>query len=486
MALLLIALAASAARAAGSDVGALGERLEAVLGSETLRRARVSALVARESDGQVLYARSPDRALVPASNVKILTAIASLDAFGPTHRFETLVSADREPDAAGAVGALRVVGSGDPVLNSEDWWRLAAALRNRGLRRVEGGLHLDDSAFDRDRWHASWGQTSARAYHAPVGALTANYGAFSVTVRAGARQGDPVQVAVDPPVATLRVENRARTGSPEVRPSLVVDRKAAVDSELVVVAGVVRAGDAPRTLYRSVLDPTRYAGAVLRMQLEANGIIVEGPTRVAGSDLADQPETPVELLRFEGRQLSEIVRLFVKYSNNAVAESLVKALGARRDGGVGTWRGGTAELTRRLVGLGLDPKGFQLVDGSGLSYQNRVSARTMVRALRLARDSFRFGPELVAALPIAARDGTLEERAERAAGEVRAKTGLLNGVTALSGFALLEGGDRAVFSILVNGYRVSDEQAMEAVDRFVAELVRPAGERGQPERLEGG
>ena len=67
-------------------------------------------------------------------------------------------------------------GGGDPALTSEEIWRLAADLRARGLRRVSGPLILDDSGFDRERWHPSWGSVSARAYHAPVGALTANYG----------------------------------------------------------------------------------------------------------------------------------------------------------------------------------------------------------------------------------------------------------------------------------------------------------------------
>jgi D-alanyl-D-alanine carboxypeptidase/D-alanyl-D-alanine-endopeptidase (penicillin-binding protein 4) len=116
-----------------------------------------------------------------------------------------------------------------------------------------------------------------------------------------------------------------------------------------------------------------------------------------------------------------------------------------------------------------------------------------VEALRLADGSFRFGPELVAALPIAAADGTLEKRAEGAAHAVRAKTGLLTRVTALSGFAQLGGGAEAVFSVIVNGYRGSDEAAMEALDRFVSELtpdpqpepgaeLTPDPQQGQEER----
>ena len=75
-------------------------------------------------------------------------------------------------------------------------------------------------------------------------------------------------------------------------------------------------------------------------------------------------------------------------------------------------------------------------------------------------------------IPLAGEDGTLERRAGKARGAVRAKTGLLNQVTALSGYARLPDGEPVTFSLLVNGYRGSDEDAMAAVDRFVAALVR--------------
>jgi len=476
------ALVAGSARAAdpapaAEPLGSLAGRLDDALDVRALRRARVSALVVRAEDGKVLFERSPDRPLTPASNMKILTGMAALQTFGPTYRFETTVWADAAPDAEGNVGNLYVRGGGDPVMNSEDWWRLAADLRARGLLRVSGDLLLDDGAFDADRWHPDWGTVSSRAYHAPVGGLTANYGAFSVTVRPGDAAGDPVAVQVDPPVAYLSVSNRARTGHRGQRSTLVVDRRAGGGGESVRVDGSVPAGASPRTFYRSVLDPTRYAGAVLRMQLSAVGISVAGELREA-----PLPETAVKLLAFEGRPIGEIVRLFMKYSNNAVAESLVKAMGAHATGAPGSWSNGIPAYRAALESLGVDLSDVTIVDGSGLSYRDKVTSRTLVGALRVARQSFRIGPELAAALPIANGDGTLEKRVEGAPGRVRAKTGLLNRVTSLSGFAALPDGGTAVFSVLTNGYRSSDEEAMSALDDFVAALTSaPGAASGDPQ-----
>ena len=95
--------------------------------------------------------------------------------------------------------------------------------------------------------------------------------------------------------------------------------------------------------------------------------------------------------------------------------------------------------------------------------------------MRLADRSFRFGPEFISALPIAAADGTLEDRAEGAAHMVRAKTGLLTRVTALSGYAQLADGTAVVFSILTNNWTCETADAKAAVDRFVDALARHAG-----------
>ena len=446
--------------------GSLSERLDAALAHRGLRGARIAALVVDRADGHVLYAHDPDRALVPASNLKLLTALAALSTFGPAHRFTTEILVDAEPGPEGEVKRLYVRGGGDPALTSEELWRLAADLRSLGLSRVQDGIVLDASYFDDERWHPSWGSVSARAYYAPVSALSVNYGAFAVRAAAGAAPGDPVEVALDPPVSFLRLANRARTGPARGRSSLSVERQAAGAFEEVIVSGQMRAGSEPKVQRRSVIDPVAYAGAVLRMQLEANGIAVQGTTR-----RGLVPAAAVSLLRFEGKPLAEIVRLFLKYSNNMIAESLVKAMGAHAEAAPGSWRTGIAAMRRELEGLGLAVDRVNFVDGSGLSYANRVPPRSLVEALLLGERSFRFGPEFVAALPIAAADGTLEERVEGAAYGVRAKTGLLTRVTGLSGYARLPEGRVAVFSILANGYRGGAEAALDGVDGFVAALV---------------
>ncbi len=418
LALLAAGLLATGAAASEAELSA---RLAARLAVPALRGTAISALVVDGQSGATVFAREPDRALVPASNLKVLTALAALETFGPAHRFTTEILAPAPPDAQGTVETLYVRGGGDPSLTSERLWRLAADLRALGVQRIGGDLVVDDSLFDDERWHPDWGDVTARAYHAPVGALMANYGAFRVTVVPGPRAGTPATVTLDPPVTTLRLDAAVSTragGGADLR----VERISLPEAERVRVRGAVPVGGEPRSIYRSVAEPERYAAGVLRLQLQAVGIATAGSIRSG-----PVPPGAVSLLAFDGAPLAEVVRLLLKHSSNPIAESLVKSLGVAAGGGGpagrGSWPRGVAAERRVLAELGLPLDGARLMDGSGLSRGNRVSARLLVAALRLAQQSFAIGPELESALPIAGADGTLERRAADAAGRVRAKTG---------------------------------------------------------------
>ena len=154
--------------------------------------------------------------------IKLFTALAALDTrLGPSHRFETVIRGRSRPGIArerpAVVGRTRAfVGGGDPALNSEDWWRLAADLRaTQWLRSGWRGIVVVDPSCISipSTGTRTWGQPSSRAYHAPVAGLSANYGAFFVRVAPGlASPGDPVRVAAGPPLwLTSRVQNRGRT-----------------------------------------------------------------------------------------------------------------------------------------------------------------------------------------------------------------------------------------------------------------------------------
>ncbi len=443
---------------------ARASNLDAALQHRGLKGAALGVLVVDRSSRRDVFSRNADTPMIAASNVKILTALAALDTFGPSHRFITEVYADKKPDREGVVGRIVLQGGGDPSLTSEQMWRLAADLARKGVRKVDGPVVLDATAFDDVRWHPAWGKTSARAYHAPVAALNVNYGAFTVEVTPGTSNQAAARVTVDPPIPYFSprwaVTTVAKGGK------LSVDRVSRPGGDRVSARGTIRRDSKPRPFYRSVTRPVQYAGQVFRQQLQANGITT-GEMRVGAVAQSD-----VSILRFEGKPLSEVVRLFMKYSNNNIAETLVKAMGRHATNAQGTWDNGAVAMRTRLLAMGLGPSGLSLVDGSGLARANRVSPRVLVEALAKGLSSFTYGPEFASALPLAARDGTLKKRATQARDRARAKTGLLTGATALSGVVRTKSGRDLLFSIVANGYANGDASAMAALDGFAAALTK--------------
>jgi PBP4 family serine-type D-alanyl-D-alanine carboxypeptidase len=250
-------------------------------------------------------------------------------------------------------------------------------------------------------------------------------------------------------MAPMALRIHALTAPPGVPAALRIDRTRARDE--IVVSGRLPWHGEPVIARVTVEDPPLYAAAVFTALLRARGVRVGGAPAVLGT-----PGTAALLREVRSPPLAAILREMNKKSKNLVAEMLLKALGMR-DGGAaaGTGIGGAGEAALRafLERSGLRGPALVLADGSGLSRQNLVSPRNLVRLLA-AMDRHSARNAFFDSLPVAGVDGTLRRRmaGTAAAGAVRAKTGTLAHVTALSGVATTCDGERLVFSILTNNY----------------------------------
>jgi D-alanyl-D-alanine carboxypeptidase/D-alanyl-D-alanine-endopeptidase (penicillin-binding protein 4) len=381
--------------------------------------------------------------------MKLVTGACALSVLGPDYRFSTDLLADGAVDGSVIAGNLYVRGSGDPSLVSEELWKLVEDLRAYGVDRIAGDVVLDASRFDSLAVASPEAADGDRAYHARISALSVNFNAVAVHVRPGARPGDPVVAVLSPDVGFATLENEGVTGGARSRSSLAVRRTFEGGRNLVRVSGSLPAGSPPRAVYRNTDDPLGHFRAAFESFLEAAGIAVDGAV-TAGLT----PPGAAALVEHESKPLSLIVRDLGKYSNNFVAEMLVKELGAHESGPPGTTAGGVGVLERYLASVGADSGSYAVADGSGFSRGNRLSARTIARVLRSGLADFGTSYEMAASLSVSGTDGTLEDRMgyPALAGSVRAKTGLLDGVTAISGVLETASGDQVLFSILVNGF----------------------------------
>jgi PBP4 family serine-type D-alanyl-D-alanine carboxypeptidase len=217
--------------------------------------------------------------------------------------------------------------------------------------------------------------------------------------------------------------------------------------------------------HHTALQPAVAAAGALKGLLRAHGITV------GDAATGRAPDSALALAQVESDPLPDVLRAMDRDSDNFIAEMLMKDVGAEVGAG-GTTAAGVAIALRDLADAGVPLAGVRVADGSGLSLEDRLTARALASLLEVVWADDGQHDVVWASLPVAGVSGTLEDRMERAParGVVRAKTGTTDRASALSGYA----GDRFAFAVLQNGWPVSSFAARKAQDRFATALASAA------------
>jgi D-alanyl-D-alanine carboxypeptidase/D-alanyl-D-alanine-endopeptidase (penicillin-binding protein 4) len=413
--------------------------------------------------GREVAALHADQRLNPASVTKVFTAALAIDRLGAERKLVTTVA------LAGGEGdqALRVTGSGDPSLVSADLADLARCVREAGVTSASR-LVVDPGPFTRDTVPPAYDRKQGdAAYRAGVAGFQVDLNAIQVTVRPG-KPGAAAEVDVAPRSDWVRVENSAVTSGPQVkkRKRLAITT-VQEDGRLVVrVTGTFR-GKEPYATFRRVPDPAAGAAWAMTAALRAAGVEVAGEPR-AGSTPADAKV----LCRHESAPLADVLKPMLKESLNPIAESLLRLAGARDSSGpVGFGEGVDALAAFLKDRVGLKPDAFRFANGSGLYDANEVSPRAVARLLRYVRETAAMAA-VIDALPVAGADGTLKKRFIKTplSGKVRAKTGTLDDVVSLAGYADLPDGRVLEFAVMIGagkGGTLDTDRARKAIDAAV-------------------
>lgn len=425
---------------------------------------------------EILYQVNNDRLLIPASNMKLFTTAVALKELGPDYRFITQIYSPGKIEGETLKGDLYVKGFGDPKLVTEQMWQLVNGFRNIPIRKVEGNIIADDSYFDDklrvDSWKKSFG---ARAYNAPIGSLSLNFNTVTVYVSPGARPGDKPVVVVDPSSEYIHVNNTATTLSSGHRSRLVVNRLERDGYDEVLVTGGMPIDEGRGRFYMNITDPTAYAIKVFKEYLKRNGIEVTGDARIG----AVPPQSRL-LLTHESEPLSDILRNLNKYSNNFIAEQILKTMAAERFGAPGTTANGLKVMDEFMTSMGYSAGQYEIWDGSGLSRQNRVTPDQIVHVLTSVYNDWGIYPEFISALGVMGLDGSVRKRMRNVseAQQVRVKTGTLNFTSAVSGYFQSRMGERFAFSIIMNDLKCSIGEAISLQDKVIHEGLM--FDRGNP------
>jgi D-alanyl-D-alanine carboxypeptidase/D-alanyl-D-alanine-endopeptidase (penicillin-binding protein 4) len=293
---------------------------------------------------------------------------------------------------------------------------------------------------------------------------------MAVTVAPGPTAGAPARLSVVPDASYRPLANRAVTGAagasqllwPEQRPG----------EPYLTVAGTIPVGASPAQLNISAGNPTFRFASVLRSRLQQHGIEVTGDAWDI-DDVRPPPERAAATLLFthRSRALSDIVQPLLKESINLYAEAVMRLNAA--PGVLPTNDAALEGFRRRLESWGVPADAQQVIDGSGLSRRNAMSAEAVLTVLRHMQDPT-LGAPFVSALPIAGVDGSLANRMRDtpAAGNVRAKTGTMSNIRSLAGYVTTRDGERLAFVAMVNNFEGSGADANQALDAIAVALAR--------------
>ncbi|MDU9409929.1 D-alanyl-D-alanine carboxypeptidase/D-alanyl-D-alanine-endopeptidase [Pseudomonas sp. zfem001] len=389
-----------------------------------------------------------DVSVNPASTMKLVTTYAALELLGPNHQWKTEFYADGPLKDGVLHGNLYLKGGGDPKLNMEKLWLLLRDLRINGVRQVQGDLVLDRSFFVAPQLPAfnDDGGDANKPFLVKPDSLLVNLKAQRFITRA---EDGKVSIAMDPPIASIRIDNQVRLLKAAKCPSWPDIRYNAVDQfdgTTLIVSGQLAEGCNAQT-YLSLLDHPSYAAGAVR------GIWQELGGKILGKDRQGTvPEDARMLVRAFSPDVVEIVRDINKYSNNTMARQLFLSIGAQfrteadKDDSMAAQRVIRGWLARK----GITAPHLVMENGSGLSRAERISAREMALILQAAWRS-PYAAEFRSSMPLVAMDGTMRRRLQRTplVGEAHIKTGTLNNVRAIAGFSRDSNGqDWAVVAIL--------------------------------------
>jgi len=450
----------------------LAQRLDPILHRHDTPGLHFGARVVDLETGTELYAHDIDRPLMPASNMKLPVSAAGLSFFGPNHIFKTYLAMNGDD--------LWIVGTGDPAtgdptiaksykqttLTMLDEW--VEALRYRDIGRVRD-IYYYDGAFELEQVHPSWSKSFAGDWYAcPTGGLTFNDNCVDITITP-THDSEPVKVSVMPPVHNIKIVNECKTGDKQTadvtrEPSANVYR---------ITGAATRPTELPS---KSVTDPGAFFADAFRTHLQRKGVRVDGDIRHADHPLGDKLEPPADkLLATHESKMMDVMWRIDKNSQNMFAEAMCKSLGrawsAKQDRDEpGSWKNGGEAVRDFLDKNGIRTREFVIIDGSGLSRQNRVTVHLISDVLvTLWRGPYR--EEFRRSLSAAGVDGTLKNRMKDVTGNFFGKTGFIGGVRSLSGYVKTRDGKWLVVSMIYNGIDGSVKPVEDMQDDVVRELI---------------
>ena len=437
---------------------------------QTGKNADVGIQIKSMQSGDLLYSKNAHDLFVPASIMKILTAEAALLYLGPNYTFTTrLLTNATEIDHGVIHGNVYLVHSGDPSLTYTDLTDLLVALKSINIQEITGNVYIDMSAYDQANLGPGWmSHDKQYCYAAPVSASIINHNCLSFKIAPSKVGGGRANIIENPHYYYSGIANSVMTN----RKGRFHSRFCSMQLNTTANSAIAVSGCIPQGHYvwgasTVIADILGYNKSLLRWlfrryDIKINGDITAGTAQHGLSVIAIHQSKPLYLL----------VKEMLKKSDNIIAGSLFKKMGELYSKQPGSWQNGSVAVKGVLSEKAdVDPYQITILDGSGLSPDNRIKPAQMMQVLNFAFHHSPTNYQFISALPIAGIDGTLKHRLYNVARRVRAKTGTIKGVVSLAGYAINKNKEPIAFVIIVNGHHGNIWKYRKMEDAIVTALV---------------
>jgi len=461
-------------------------RADALLDAEPESKGDWGLLIVDAQTGETLYEKNADHYFVPASNMKLFTTALALAKLRPDYRFRTTLETRGAVSPDGTLsGDVVLVGRGDPNLSNRKFpfelkeefdgapekvlAELADTLVARGVKEISGDVVGDDSYFPRERYPNGWEiDDMVWEYGAAISAIVVDDNTVALTLTPGEKMGDPVNATVAPLTPDFALQNGVTTSAAGLKPDLTVTREPG--ASLVDVRGTLPAKSTPRKLVLAIEEPALHAASLLAGFLAERGVKVDGKIRAVHVPDADVSPRTI-LAEHMSVPLADSAKLVNKISQNLHAEMLLRTA-ARQNGMWSTPEDLLKVAQDFYTAAGIAPDDVIQTDGSGLSRHDLVTPRAVVTLLKYAQGQPWFAP-YYASLPVAGIDGSLQDRMKGtvAAGRIHAKTGSVEHVRTLSGFAETASGRKLIFSFLSNNQGGKNHEVTDALNGLCVAMI---------------
>jgi len=442
-----------------------------------VRSGNWGAMIVSLTRGDTLFSANSGDLMVPASTMKLFTAALAFDTFGPEHQFSTTILRDGPVGPDGTLsGNLVLRGGGDPGLSTRYYKApaegpmasLARMVAGSGIKRVNGDLIADASAFESKRVPDGWlARYLESGYAARVSALSMNENLATVVITPQASGG--ATVTLDPPSSTVPVINNMRTVAGSKAAKLSIRRLA---DGRIDVRGWIGSRAGSRSYLVVIDDPAPWVAGMLRSALAAQGVTVTGQVRAGAAS-----PNAVTVASLSSPTLARLAAAMNRESINHFAELLFRDVAqVSSPDRVGSAEFGNTILKKFMADkVGAASNDVMATDGSGLSTLDRVTARSLVQLLSYAHRST-WSADFHASLPVAGESELLRHRMRYtpAQGNLHAKTGTTNNVIGLAGYVTARDGEVLAFAFLYNGRdRWNAKEAIDVSGATLAGFARP-------------